>query len=60
VGDRVSFRLGQKTAVGTVVEDSGNLAPGGKQLVRVEVVVDETYHAAFDVAIDEATRLEAA
>jgi hypothetical protein len=28
--------------------------------VRVEVVVDETYHAAFDVAIDEATRLEAA
>lgn len=37
VGDRVSFQFGLDQVRGTIIEDRGNLASGGKQLLRVRV-----------------------
>lgn len=40
VGESVHLRLGQQSVTGTIVEDQGKLAPGGKRLYRIEMEND--------------------
>ena len=40
VGDRVRVRLGVNNSLGTIVEDCGWLASGGRRLFRVQVDFD--------------------
>lgn len=42
VGDRVSFRFGTHMVVATIIEDRGFIGAGGRQLLRVQLPVEET------------------
>lgn len=55
VGDRVRVRLGPQTLVGTIVEDRGFLASGGRQLFRVKVEFDRTNTTFLEVPEEELT-----
>jgi primosomal protein N' len=53
IGDRVIVRFGPQDMEATVVEDRGNLGVGGRQLIRVEVPVDDWYTAVLELPLDE-------
>ena len=55
VGDRVRVRLGPQTPVGTIVEDRGLLASGGRRLFRVKVEFDRPNITFLEVPEDELT-----
>lgn len=40
VGDRVRFRFGDRRIRGTIIEDRGNLATGGRRLYRIRFRFD--------------------
>ena len=50
VGDKVRFKLGARKVTATVVEDRGRIGHGGEQIVRVEMPIDATYHAEFELS----------
>jgi len=41
VGEKVAIRLGGRLLHGVIIEDRGNLGPGGTRLLRVEVKAKE-------------------
>jgi hypothetical protein len=55
VGDRVRVRLGPQSPVGTIVEDRGFIASGGRRLFRVQVEFDQTNTTYMEVPEDELT-----
>lgn len=40
-GDQVRFRLGATTIRARVIEDRGHVGVNGRQIVRIEVLVDD-------------------
>ena len=55
VGDRVRVILGPQDLVGTIVEDRGKIAFGGRRLFRVRVDFDSTNTTYIEVPQDEIT-----
>jgi hypothetical protein len=53
VGDRVSFQFGLDWVRGTIIEDRGNLAFGGKQLLRIRVPRSDTDDLIIELPADE-------
>jgi hypothetical protein len=55
VGDRVSVRFGLQTSLGTIVEDRGFLASGGRHLFRVRLEFDPPHVTFVELPEDELT-----
>src|SRR5947207_1922870 len=56
VGDQVAVRFGGSVRVGRVVEDRGEIAPGGERLVRIrlELPPDDEFEVELPVSYLEA------
>jgi hypothetical protein len=55
VGDRVRVRFGPQSPIGTIVEDRGVIAAGGRRLFGVKVDFDRTNIIYLEVPEDELT-----
>jgi hypothetical protein len=50
VGDRVTFKLGVRDVVATVIEDRGFIGHGGEQIVRVATPANLNYEGEFEIS----------
>jgi hypothetical protein len=53
VGDRVRFSFGGRRVLGTIVEDRGPLAAGGRRLFAVRAKLDLAEESVFELPADE-------
>ena len=53
VGDRVRFNLGGRGFLGTIIEDRGPIAAGGRRLFVVRAQLDPTSESVFELPADE-------
>ena len=53
VGDRVRFSFGGRRVLGTIVEDRGPLAAGGRQIFAVRAKLDLAEESVFELPADE-------
>lgn len=53
VGDRVRVSLGLQSLIGTIIEDRGFIASGGRHLFRVQVEFDGTNTTFIELPEDE-------
>lgn len=53
VGDQVVFSWGGYPVRGRIVEDRGPLAPGGRQVYRIEAVLEPDDHMILEMTPDQ-------
>jgi hypothetical protein len=53
VGDRVSFRFGDRRVIGTVIEDRGAIGAHGVQLLAVQAPLYGSEPSIIELPVDE-------
>jgi len=53
VGDRVRFSLGGRRFLGTIIEDRGPIAAGGRRLFVVRAQLDPASESVLELPADE-------
>ena len=56
VGDRVTFRLGDKRITGTIVEDRGRIGVKGRRLVAIRAKLDRVAESIIEIPVEELQR----